>query len=69
MKELTLAVKINQEGFNNNVEDQSTFGGSFDENMNFTMNQLAVRMDILARAIGKRLEEIYRLLESDVGVV
>jgi ribonucleoside-diphosphate reductase beta chain len=37
--------------------------------MNFTLKQLSVRMEILARAQGKKIEEIYRYTDSELGVL
>lgn len=66
--ELTpLAIQLNQEGIGG--REVSAFGGDPEEVMNFTYKQLSVRMEILARAKGKKIEEIYRLTESDVGVL
>lgn len=66
--ELTpLAIQLNQEGIEG--REVSAFGGDPEEVMNFTYRQLSVRMEILARAKGKRIEEIYRLTDSDVGVL
>ncbi|WP_286166314.1 R2-like ligand-binding oxidase [Peribacillus frigoritolerans] len=67
MKQLTpYAIILNQEGMSG---EQNAFGHTLDETMAFTMRQLSVRMDILARARGKRVEEIYRMTEYEVGVV
>jgi ribonucleoside-diphosphate reductase beta chain len=68
MQELTpLAIRLNQEGFRDN--DVSTFGNQIEDTMNFTLKQLSVRMEILSRARGKRIEEIYRVSESEMGVL
>jgi ribonucleoside-diphosphate reductase beta chain len=68
MQELTpLAIRLNQEGFKG--KDVSTFGNQIEDTMNFTMKQLSVRMDILSRARGKRIEEIYRVTEFEMGVL
>lgn len=68
MQELTpLAIRLNQEGFKG--KDVSTFGNQIEDTMNFTMKQLSVRMDILSRARGKRIEEIYRVTETEMGVL
>ncbi|OIK14185.1 ribonucleotide-diphosphate reductase [Bacillus sp. MUM 116] len=68
MAELTpLAVRLNQEGIDG--REVSSFGGNPEDIMNFTMKQLSVRMEILARAKGKKIEEIYRFTESDLGVL
>ncbi|RFU64795.1 R2-like ligand-binding oxidase [Peribacillus glennii] len=66
MEELTpLAIELNQQGM---VED-SPFGNNFDDTMNFTMKQLSVRMEILAKSKGKKLDDIYKQQESEFGVV
>ncbi|WP_226641752.1 R2-like ligand-binding oxidase [Mesobacillus subterraneus] len=68
MQELTpLAIRLNQEGFKG--KDVSTFGNQIEDTMNFTMKQLSVRMEILSRARGKRIEEIYRVSETEMGVL
>lgn len=68
MEELTpYAIKINQEGMEG--KDISSFGNYLEDTMNFTMKQLSVRMEILARARGKKIEEIYRLTETEAGVL
>ncbi|MGG1401124.1 R2-like ligand-binding oxidase [Bacillus salipaludis] len=68
MAELTpLAIQLNQEGIGG--RKVSSFGGDPEDIMNFTMKQLSVRMEILARANGKKIEEIYRFTESELGVL
>lgn len=68
MQELTpLAIRLNQEGFKG--KDISTFGNQIEDTMNFTMKQLSVRMEILSRARGRRIEEIYRVTETEMGVL
>ncbi|NHM31240.1 R2-like ligand-binding oxidase [Neobacillus terrae] len=68
MQELTpLAIRLNQEGFAG--KDVSEFGHLLEDTMNFTLRQLSVRMDILSRARGKKIEEIYRFTESELGVL
>lgn len=62
-----LAIQINNEGIDG--REVSSFGGKPDDVMNFTMKQLAVRMDVLARAKGKKIEEIYKVTESEIGVL
>lgn len=67
MQQLTpYAIKLNQEGMSG---EQNAFGNTLDETMNFTMRQLSVRMDILARARGKRMEDIQKMTEIEVGIV
>ncbi|WP_409304755.1 R2-like ligand-binding oxidase [Peribacillus sp. SCS-155] len=66
MEELTpLAIQLNQEG----IVNGSSFGNDVEETMNFTMKQLSVRMEILARSQGKKIDEIYKQKESEMGVV
>ncbi|WP_079509012.1 R2-like ligand-binding oxidase [Mesobacillus jeotgali] len=68
MQELTpLAIRLNQEGFRD--KDVSTFGNQIEDTMNFTLRQLSVRMEILSRARGKRIEEIYKVTETEMGVL
>lgn len=68
MEELTpLAIRLNQEGFAN--REISEFGNPLQDTMNFTLKQLSVRMDILSRARGKKIEEIYRVSEHEMGVL
>lgn len=67
MEELApLAVQINTEG--NDGREVSAFGKPIDT-LEFSMKQLQVRMDVLARARGKRIEEIYKMSESEAGVL
>lgn len=67
MEELTpLAFKIIDEGFQE--PDLEAFNNEPDEFVNFAMKQLKVRMEILSRARGKKIEDIYKTTESDVGV-
>ncbi|MCL6570725.1 MAG: R2-like ligand-binding oxidase [Bacillus sp. (in: Bacteria)] len=68
MGELTpLAIRLNQEGTLG--KEVSSFGGNPEDIMNFTLKQLSVRMEILARAKGKKIEEIYRFSDSEMGVL
>lgn len=68
MAELTpLAIRLNQEGIKG--REVSSFGGNPEDVMNFTMKQLSVRMEILARAKDKKIEEIYRFTENEIGVL
>ncbi|MFF2587830.1 R2-like ligand-binding oxidase [Peribacillus butanolivorans] len=61
-----LAIALNMEGYDR-------FGNPFDNDkqavLDFTMKQLAVRMEILARAKGKNIEEIYQSNEKEYGVL
>lgn len=68
MSELApLAIRLNQEGIAG--REVSSFGGNPDDVMNFTMKQLAVRMEVLARAKDKKIEEIYKYSDSELGVL
>lgn len=67
LQELTpLAVQINTEG--NDGKEVSAFGKPIDT-LEFSMKQLQVRMEILSRAKGKKIEEIYKMSESEAGVL
>ncbi|RSK27217.1 R2-like ligand-binding oxidase [Bacillus sp. HMF5848] len=67
IEELTpLAFLLNQEGVDGL---SSTFGVSVEDMMTFTTKQLKIRMDILARAKGRSVEDIYNIKEEDVGVL
>lgn len=66
MEELTpLAFKLNQEG-NTGI---NPFGTDVKDTMNFTMRQLSVRMEILARSKGKKIEDIFKQKEIDFEIV
>ncbi|OCA89543.1 MULTISPECIES: R2-like ligand-binding oxidase [unclassified Bacillus (in: firmicutes)] len=68
MAELTpMALTIVEEGLTD--ADIEAFGTSPEEVVNFSMKQLQIRMDILSRARGKKIEEIYRTSESEVGMI
>ncbi|AXF57184.1 R2-like ligand-binding oxidase [Salicibibacter kimchii] len=63
MEELTpLAIQINQEGMEDDSEEEKR------NTMNFTQKQLSTRMQILGRSRDKRLEEIYKQREDEVGM-
>lgn len=49
--------------------DPVPFGLDKDEFMNFAMKQFQARMDVLERARGKTLDEIYSISEHVVGVI
>lgn len=67
MGELTpYAIQLNKEGTKNSEEHP--FGVDPDASMNFTMRQLSLRMEILSRARGKKIEEVYKSEISDYGV-
>ncbi|MBM7583619.1 ribonucleoside-diphosphate reductase beta chain [Bacillus pakistanensis] len=59
------SIRLNEES----SEIESTFGVSGEETLNFSMKQLSIRMEVLARARGKKIEDIYRLTEKEVGVI
>ncbi|MEH6943919.1 R2-like ligand-binding oxidase [Bacillus sp. JJ722] len=66
MEELTpLALKLNQEG-NTGI---NPFGTDIQDTLNFTMRQLSVRMEILARSKGKKIEDIFKQKEIDFEIV
>lgn len=68
MEELTpLAITIVEEGLTD--ADVEAFGTNPEEVVNFAMKQLQIRMDILSRARGKKMEDIYKTSESEVGMV
>ncbi|MGE7760105.1 R2-like ligand-binding oxidase [Peribacillus sp. NPDC097895] len=67
MAELSpLAIQLNTEGYD---LLGNPFGHDKQAVLNFTMKQLSVRMEILARAKGKGIEEIYRSTEMEYGVL
>lgn len=68
MEELSMySFKLNEEGMAG--KEISNFGVPLKETMEFSKRQLMTRMDILARARGKKMEEIYKTTESEVGVL
>ncbi|KMY44919.1 ribonucleotide-diphosphate reductase [Bacillus sp. FJAT-27916] len=68
MAEMTpLALQIVEEGFDD--ADMEAFGAEPEEVMNFAMKQLQVRMDILQRAKGKQLNEIYAASNHDLSLI
>ncbi|MFJ7756029.1 R2-like ligand-binding oxidase [Peribacillus muralis] len=67
MEELApMAIALNTEGYE---RSGNPFGNDKQAVLDFTMKQLAVRMEILARAKGKRIEEIYHSHEKEYGVL
>jgi ribonucleoside-diphosphate reductase beta chain len=67
LQELTpLAVQINTEG--NDGREVSAFGKPIDT-LEFSMKQLQVRIEILSRAKGKKIEDIYKMSDSEAGVL
>ncbi len=68
MAEMTpLALQIVEEGFDES--DADAFATEPEEVMNFAMKQLQVRMDVLNRAKGKKLEEIYASSNHDLTLI
>ncbi|MDA8353551.1 MAG: R2-like ligand-binding oxidase [Firmicutes bacterium] len=61
-----LAFALNQEGMEG--ETESHFGVPLADTLQFTERQLAVRMEVLARAKHKSVDEIYKTRESALGV-
>jgi ribonucleoside-diphosphate reductase beta chain len=60
-----LSLQLNQEG--NDGSEVSAFGKEIDQE--YSMRQLQVRIDVLARARGKKIEEIYKMSETEAGVL
>ncbi len=68
MQKLTpLALKMNEEGIAG--REVSSFGGDPALTTAFTQKQLSVRMEVLARARGKKIEEIYKSAETELEVI
>ncbi|WP_449620709.1 R2-like ligand-binding oxidase [Robertmurraya sp. Marseille-Q9965] len=61
-----LAIQLNTEGTEN--EEVPAFGKVFD-GTEFSMKQLQVRIEILTRAKGRKIEDIYRMSETEAGVL
>ncbi|RTR33948.1 R2-like ligand-binding oxidase [Robertmurraya yapensis] len=61
-----LAIQLNTEGTEG--EEISAFGKPL-EGPEFSMKQLQVRIEILTRAKGRRIEDIYRMSETEAGVL
>ena len=61
-----IAIELDKEGYE---RFGNPFGKDEEEVLNFTMKQLAVRMEILARAKGKKIDEIYLSNEKEYGVL
>ncbi|MDM5294544.1 R2-like ligand-binding oxidase [Peribacillus simplex] len=67
MEELSpLAIALNTEGYD---RLGNPFGNDKQAVFDFTMKQLSVRMEILARAKGKGIEEIYQSNVKEYGVL
>ncbi|MFC7440698.1 R2-like ligand-binding oxidase [Laceyella putida] len=64
---LPFAIGVVNELFNE--IDPYPFGLDKEEFIHFAMKQFQVRMDVLERARGKTLDEIYSVSEHDVGVI
>lgn len=60
-----LSLQLNQNG--NQVRRVSAFGKPIDQE--FSKRQMQVRMEILSRARGKKIEDIYKMSESETGVL
>lgn len=60
-----LSLQLNQEG--NDGREVTAFGKEIDQE--YSMRQLQVRIDVLSRARGKKIEEIYKMSESEAGVL
>jgi ribonucleoside-diphosphate reductase beta chain len=61
------AIMLNQEGANG--RDVSSFGVRVEEFMEYSQKQFMVRLDVLNRAKGKTIEEVYKTTEAELGVV
>lgn len=61
-----LAFALNHEGIEGQAE--SPFNLKLDDILAFSQKQLSVRLEVLARAKGQTIEEIYKTSESAVGV-
>jgi ribonucleoside-diphosphate reductase beta chain len=69
MEELApLSLALNQEGNVNNATE-TPYGVPISRIMEFSMKQLQVRMEILARAKGQTMDQIYKTSETAVGVL
>lgn len=62
-----LSIALNQEG--SQGREVSNFGVPVEVTMEYSQKQMAARIDVLSRAKGKTIDEIYKTRESDVGVV
>jgi len=63
---LPLSMELNREGMN--AREESPFTFSLEQIVQFSMKQFQTRMDVLKRAIGKTVDEIYQTPESALGV-
>jgi ribonucleoside-diphosphate reductase beta chain len=61
-----LSLALNQEGAQGN--EGSPFGVPAEAVIQFSMTQIHARIDVLKRALGKSIDEIYRIPEAVVGV-
>lgn len=64
---LPLAFMLNREGFKG--QEVNSSGATLEDSMQFTQKQFNARMEVLSRAKGRKIEEIYKLSELDVGVI
>ncbi|WP_077212876.1 R2-like ligand-binding oxidase [Bacillus dakarensis] len=64
---LPLAFMLNREGFKG--QEVNSSGATLEDSMQFTQKQFNARMEVLSRAKGRKIEEIYKLSESEVGVI
>lgn len=62
-----LAFALNMEGIE--AQEESPYNIHLDDILAFSQKQLTVRLEVLARAKGQTIEEIYKTTESAVGVV
>lgn len=63
-----LARQIIEESIQSGEGKEPAFDTDPDESRKFTETQLKVRMEVLARAKDKKVDEIYKIKEKDVGV-
>jgi ribonucleoside-diphosphate reductase beta chain len=62
-----LAYMLNSEGFEGT--DKNAMLLTLDETIQFSMKQLQLRLDVLARAKTRTVEDIYKISESEIGVI
>ncbi|MBX6395398.1 MAG: ribonucleotide-diphosphate reductase, partial [Alicyclobacillaceae bacterium] len=60
------AIGVVNEGYEDN---EIPFGISREESIEFATRQFQIRMNVLERARGKSVDEIYAISEETVGVV
>ncbi|MBO8172970.1 MAG: R2-like ligand-binding oxidase [Bacillaceae bacterium] len=67
MEELApYSFRLNQEGLSG--KEVSNFGVALEDTMAFSQKQIKARMEVLSKARGKSLAEIYKTSESELGV-